>query len=70
VRSYLDLEGEYALTEFAYAIVDTIDNLKLIQEVFDSAKFRELMGSCAMGQAHINFRVIKEFRKDWWINFK
>lgn len=68
-QSYLDETGEYALTEFAYAIVDTIDNLKLIKAVFDSKKFRDLMLSCAMGQAHINFRVIREFKKDWWVGF-
>lgn len=68
-QSYLDATGEYALTEFAYGIVDTVDNLKLIKEVFDSKKFRDLMACCAMGQAHINYRVISEFRKNFWVGF-
>lgn len=69
VCSYIDYKGEYALSCYAYAIIDDIDNLNSIQKVFDSVKFRELMDCCAVGQRHISYRVIRGFRKNFWINF-
>lgn len=69
VCSYIDYTGEYGLSCYAYAIVDDIDNLLSIQKVFDSVKFRELMDCCAVGQRHISNRVIRGFRKNFWINF-
>ena len=67
--TYLDIEGEYALTQFAYAIADNKNDLPNIQKAFDSKRFRELMEFCAVGQQHINFKIIALFRKDFWKSF-
>ena len=69
VQSYLDMKGEYAMSEFAHAIVDEPCNLPYIQKAFDSEKFRNIMHFCAVGQQHINRRIIASFRKDFWIEF-
>jgi hypothetical protein len=66
VGSYLDLDGEYGLTQFAYAIVDQPEILPLIKKAFDSRKFREIMGACAVGQLSINHKVVAMFKKDFW----
>ena len=64
--SYVDVNGDYGLTPFAYAIVDKPENLPKIKEVFDSKDFRNLMKLCAVGQNTINYKVIKIFKKDFW----
>ena len=64
--SYIDSNGDYGLTQFAYAIVDKPSNLPKIKEVFDSKEFRNLMELSTFGQGHINYKVIKIFKKDFW----
>jgi len=66
IGSYVDINGDYGLTQFAYAIIDKPENLPKIKEVFDSKDFRNLMELCAVGQGHINYKVIKIFKKDFW----
>jgi hypothetical protein len=69
VGSLLDLNGEYGLTEFASAIVDTKENLIKIKEVFDSKKFRTIMEQCSVSSMSINHKVIGTFRKDFYKQF-
>ena len=64
--SYIDINGDYGLTQFAYAIVDKPENLPKIKEVFDSKEFRNLMELSTFGQGHINYRIISIFKKDFW----
>ena len=64
--SYIDINGDYGLAEYSYAIVDKPENLPKIKEVFDSKEFRNLMELSTFGQGHINFKVIKIFKKDFW----
>ena len=67
--SLVDATGKYGLTEFAYGIVDTPENLPLIKKAFDSEKFRNLMRYCDGGDSNINRKVIALFRKDFWKAF-
>ena len=69
IGSYIDETGDYGLTQFSYAIVDTSENLPLIKKAFDSLEFRNLMESCAVGQLTVNYKVISLFRKDFWKEF-
>jgi len=69
VGSVVDVDGEYGLTEFSYAIIDEPNNLQKIKRVFDSKKFRDLMEACSVGHGSINRKVIEIFRKDFWIDF-
>ena len=66
IGSYVDTNGDYGLTQFAYAIVDNPENLPKIKKVFDSKDFRNLMELCAVGQLTVNYKVIKIFKKDFW----
>ena len=66
IGSYVDISGDYGLTQFAYAIVDKPENLPKIKKVFDSKYFRNLMELCAVGQLTVNYKVIKIFKKDFW----
>lgn len=67
--SLLDINGDYGLTQFAYAIVDTPENLPLIKKVFDSKIFRNLMEDCAVSDMSINRKILSTFRKDFWKDF-
>jgi 16S rRNA G966 N2-methylase RsmD len=69
VGSYIDEIGEFALTQFAYAIADDVENLPNIKRALDSTKFKKLMELCAVGQLTINHKVISTFRKDFWREF-
>ena len=69
IGSYVDINGDYGLTQFAYAIVDKPENLPKIKEVFDSKDFRNLMELCAVGQLTVNYKVISIFKKDFWKEF-
>lgn len=69
IGSYIDHEGKFGLTQFAYAIVDKKSNLKKIKKAFDSKKFRDLMELCAVGQLTVNHKVIASFRKEFWKDF-
>jgi hypothetical protein len=69
VGSLIDINGDYGLTQFAYAIVDHPDHLPKIKQAFDSKAFRKLMESCSVGQLSINHKIISKFRKDFWKSF-
>ena len=69
IGSYIDNTGQFGLTQFAYAIADSIENLPLIKKAFDTPKFRKLMENCAVGQLTINYKVLSTFRKDFWKEF-
>jgi hypothetical protein len=69
IGNYVDSDGEYALTQFAYAIVDTVENLENIKKALDSKKFKNLMELCAVGQLTVNHKVVAKFKKDFWREF-
>ena len=65
----IDKDGEYGLTQFSYAIVDTPENLEKISIAMNNEKFINLM-KFVMFQAHkYNYKVIGLFKKDFWKEF-
>ena len=69
IGSFIDNEGIYGLTQFAYGIVDKEENLENIKKAFDSYNFRRLMEYCAVCQLTVNYKIISLFRKDFWKEF-
>jgi len=67
--SYADINGDYGLTQFAYAIVDSPKNLPYIKQAFDNPEFREMMRSFDGGSDNMNYKIIAKFKKDWWKHF-
>lgn len=73
----IDVNGEYGITEFSYAIIDDVENLENIKKAMESVKFNELMAmtdglTCGMsGRAgsRYNRKAISTFRKDFWKEF-
>jgi hypothetical protein len=66
---YLDLKGEYALSQFAIGIVDTPSNLKEIYKAFQSQEFKQLMSATFITFGGIDQRSISTFRKDFYKEF-
>jgi hypothetical protein len=69
VGSYVDEDGEYAINQYQFAIVDTPENLPRIKQAFDHKDFRALMENCAVSNLCINRKAIALFRKDFWKEF-
>jgi hypothetical protein len=67
--AYVDIDGVYGLTQFAWAIVDDVENLIQIKKVFDSSVFRELMTATTLKGNVFNYKIIATFRKDFWKEF-
>jgi len=67
---FVDKIGEYGLTQFAYAIIDDVDNLEGIKHALQSERFiRNIMGfKHSLGDKY-NRKIIATFRKDFWKEF-
>lgn len=65
----LDLNGEYGLTQFSYAIVDTPENLALIKKVMESECFIKLMNYVKFTNNKYHYKILATFRKDFWKDF-
>jgi len=67
---FVDINGNYGLTQYAYAIVDEPDNLENIKKALLSQRFiRSIM--CykhSLGHKY-NKRIISTLRKDFWKEF-
>lgn len=67
---HIDSGGDYGLTQFAYAIVDSVENLEKIKTAMTTPEFIGLMKSCTFNTPHkYNHKVIALFRKDFWKEF-
>jgi len=72
-KCFIDYTGEYGMTQFAYGIVDTIENLEKIKKVLESAKFQKINLAtkfvATAGNPLAYPRIISLFRKDFWKEF-
>ena len=62
----VDVKGEYGLTQFSYAIVDDMRNLKNIENALNNPTFIELMEYVKFQNNKYNYKVISIFKKDFW----
>lgn len=65
----LDSTGEYGLTQFAYGIVDTVDNLKMIEKAMKCSKFITFCENFKFTFDRYDYNYISLFRKDFWKEF-
>ncbi len=69
VGMLLDLRGEYGLTQFARAIVDTPENLNRIYEVLKSPQFLKFHKNFVISVEELDKDILGLFRKDFWKDF-
>jgi hypothetical protein len=66
----VDANGEYAMNEFAFAIVDDVQNLEKIKQAMLNPEFIKLMSlSDGVSGQRYNRKAIALFRKDFWIDY-
>lgn len=66
---FVDLQGEYGLTQHAYAIVDDIENLENIRIALTNPKFLKLISYSDGSDHNYNHKAIALFRKDFYKQF-
>lgn len=65
----VDINGQYGLTQFAYAIVDKPENLENIKKALESEEFiKNVMLFRGLGNIY-NRKIISRLRKDFWKEF-
>jgi hypothetical protein len=67
---FIDQKGDYGLTQFAYAIIDNVNNFENIKKAMQTEKFiKDIMGfKHSLGDKY-NRKVISTFKKDFWKEF-
>ena len=68
-RPIIDNEGEYGLTQYAYAIADDPENLENIAKALASEKMKKLMSCNLFKNGIYEEKIIKMFKKDFWKDF-
>lgn len=64
-----DKNGEYAMTQFCFGVVDDKKNLDSIKEAVRSQKFIDVVEAFCISKTEINKNIISLFRKDFWKDF-
>ena len=64
----VDDKGKYGISQFAYAIADSVENLENIKKALTSEKFKKLIVDSSVAGT-INRKVLALFRKDFWKDF-
>lgn len=65
----VDLEGDYGLTQFTYAIADTKENLPKIEKALKSEKFLKVMKDLGSGNDRYTREALSVLKKDFWKDF-
>lgn len=67
--TFIDYKGEYGLTEFAYGITDTIENLEKIKAIMDNNRLKDFMEIFSDSRGSYNHKAIALFKQDFWKEF-
>jgi hypothetical protein len=70
---FIDYNGDYGMTQFAYGIVDTVENLERIKDVITSDNFQKVNQAtkyvATAGNPLVYPKILKTFRKNFWEEF-
>jgi hypothetical protein len=70
---FIDYNGDYGMTQFAYGIVDTVENLERIKDVITSDNFQKVNLAtkyvATAGNPLVYPKILKTFRKNFWEEF-
>jgi hypothetical protein len=66
---YSDIKGEYGISQWGSGIVDTPENIPLIERVFRNAKFLEIKKAIQLDSSSYNIKIMRLFKKDFWQKF-
>jgi hypothetical protein len=66
---YVDYNGQYGLTQYAFAIIDKPENLDKIKLALESEKFKTFTLSLPRFSKAVNYKMLSYFKKDFWKEF-
>ena len=66
---YCDFLGEYGLSQWAYSIEDTKENLPKIERTFRSKRFNDIKDAIQLDSSSYNIKIMKLFKKDFYNDF-
>ncbi len=67
---FVDHKGDYGLTQFAYAVIDSPSVLQLISKAMLTTKFLDIMNACQLiGKHRYSSKALSLFRCDFWKEF-
>jgi hypothetical protein len=70
---FIDYNGDYGMTQFAYGIVDTVENLEKIKNVITSDSFQKVNIAtkyvATAGNPLVYPKILNTFRKNFWEEF-
>jgi len=64
-----DVNGEYGISQWGSGIVDSVENLPLIERAFRNPRFQEIKRAIQLDSSNYNIKVMRLFRKDFWQAF-
>lgn len=64
-----DIKGEYGISQWGSGIVDTPENIPLIERVFRNPKFVEIKKAIQVDSSNYNIKIMRLFKKDFWRKF-
>lgn len=65
----VDMNGEYGLTQFSYAIVDKTENLEKIKNAMEHDRFLKMCEYIKFTNNKYDYKIIGLFKKDFWKSF-
>ena len=66
---YKDINGDYGLTQWAYAIKCKKEDIDSVEKAFNSNKFNNIIDAINLTSNKYNYNIIKLFKKDFWKEF-
>ena len=64
-----DATGEYGISQWGSGIVDSIENLPLIERAFRNPRFQDIKRAIQLDSSNYNIKVMRLFRSDFWRAF-
>lgn len=64
-----DIKGEYGISQWGSGIVDTPENIPLIDRVFRNSKFVQIKKAIQVDSSNYNIKIMRLFKKDFWRKF-
>ena len=69
IGTFCDYEGEYGLTQWAYAIYDNPENFSKIKECFMNPDFQKIISAIKLDSSKYYIPAMKLFKKDFYLNY-
>lgn len=69
-NAIVDMDGEYGMSENSMAIeVSSVEEANNVKKCLLNDKFKKFIKTCIIGNFRIDWRLFKDFKKDFWKEF-